>query len=456
MGNRGAEGTTGARRFAWALAALSVAALVLRVVLVLTRQDGAQTGSIMLIGGDGVEYWAVGRSLAEGGGFVGMDGPSARPPLWPAVLSLGLRVSGTALRDAQLVAALVGATAVPLSGLAARRVAGRRAGLATAAAVAVWPGFWLFEWTVLSETLLLPLVALFLLVVYRFIDGPGTLPAAAMGAVVGLLALTRSEQILLAVLVVAPAVLLVRDAPWRRRIGWAAAAGACCLVVLVPWLAYNQGRFEHPVYLSSGVGNTLLAGMCDKAVDGDVMGLYDTRCNVGLALRADAEGRVLDYTEADAERLDAALERIEDRTGDLPKVVVAREGRVWGFYRPGHTANFWQDWSKAHPLAVDLWIRLAPLLLVAAAAGALVLRRRGRPVYPLLAMVGLVVVTVAATIGEPRYRAAAELPLTLLAVVAGLAAWDRVRRPGRDTARDDEPEDGGASTPAAPAAPSST
>jgi hypothetical protein len=72
------------------------------------------------------------------------------------------------------------------------------------------------------------------------------------------------------------------------------------------------------------------------------------------------------------------------------------------------------------------------LLLVPAVAGIVALRRRRRAVYPLLAFVATVVVTVAVVYGETRYRAAAEVPLVLLAAVgidAGLRGISGGRRP---------------------------
>jgi hypothetical protein len=58
------------------------------------------------------------------------------------------------------------------------------------------------------------------------------------------------------------------------------------------------------------------------------------------------------------------------------------------------------------------------LLLVPAGAGIVVLRRRRVAIYPLLAFVATAAIAVAPTIGDVRYRAAAEIPLVLLAAVA--------------------------------------
>jgi ABC-type transport system involved in cytochrome c biogenesis permease component len=55
------------------------------------------------------------------------------------------------------------------------------------------------------------------------------------------------------------------------------------------------------------------------------------------------------------------------------------------------------------------------------------LRRRRIPLYPLLAFVLTVVITVATAYGETRYRAAAEVPLVILAAVGLEALLPRKR-----------------------------
>jgi hypothetical protein len=55
--------------------------------------------------------------------------------------------------------------------------------------------------------------------------------------------------------------------------------------------------------------------------------------------------------------------------------------------------------------------------------GAVILRRRRVPVYPLLTYMGIVVLSSMLTIGDLRYRAAAEVPLVLLAAVGLVAVW---------------------------------
>ena len=83
-----------------------------------------------------------------------------------------------------------------------------------------YAGLWVYERAILSETLLLPEIALFILLVYRFRENPTMRRAAVLGGMSGLMAMTRSEQILIFPLVVLPVVLGVNRPNWRRAITW--------------------------------------------------------------------------------------------------------------------------------------------------------------------------------------------------------------------------------------------
>src|SRR5690606_16153169 len=99
-------------------------------------------------GGDGLRYLVLGDDLADGYGFVtsrqtrAPDG--SRAPLWPLITSIAPRLGFDPGVPQQFVAVLVGAVAVPLTGLAGRRVAGPRVGLVAAGIAAVYPGYWAY------------------------------------------------------------------------------------------------------------------------------------------------------------------------------------------------------------------------------------------------------------------------------------------------------------------------
>jgi uncharacterized membrane protein YoaK (UPF0700 family) len=75
----------------------------------------------------------------------------------------------------------------------------------------------------------------------------------------------------------------------------------------------------------------------------------------------------------------------------------------------------------------------------------IVRRRRGPPVFPLVVMIVVTLLTIALTYGNNRFRASAETALAVLAAVAVDAAWRRLRStraPSTDGAGTPEPAPG--------------
>ena len=209
-------------RFAWWLALVCAAALILRLVIVfLGRHD--------TLSGDGFFYSGEADLNARGQWFVNVFSSSKppdalHPPLWTLVLTVWAWLGQHSSFAQQILASCIGSLTVAA-----------RVGLIAAGIAALYPGLWVYERALLSETLLLLGIAIIILLGYRFWAQPSARLAAALGIVCGLLALTRSEQILVFVALVAPLILAVRNLEWRRRIGWLALAALCVAVVVTPW-----------------------------------------------------------------------------------------------------------------------------------------------------------------------------------------------------------------------------
>jgi 4-amino-4-deoxy-L-arabinose transferase-like glycosyltransferase len=404
------------------LALVATGALVLRLAYVVSIRNRF-VSPFFTINGDGLDYHFIAQNLAEGNGFVSRftGTATARPPLWSLYLAAVSTFGRESILSHQIAAALVGACTVVLVGLCGRVLAGERCGLVAAGLAAIYPGFWVYERALLAETLLLAIIAATILIVYRFRDHPSALMAGALGAITGVAALTRSEQVLVFPLIVLPVVLAAR-APLRQRIGWLALAAVATTVVIMPWTAYNRSRFEEPVFLSTGLGNTLIAGNCDAAYYGELVGLYGPACSMAMGPTLGPE-ESKDQSTVDLALRRNALDYMSDHLDRLPVVMLAREGRIMGFFRPGQVARRWAAWSGSPVWAVWGLLAVSWLHIPAAVYGAVILRRRRVPVYPLLTYMGIVVLSSMLTIGDLRYRAAAEVPLVLLAAVGLVAVW---------------------------------
>ena len=412
------------RRFVLIVGLVAGVGLVLRLVAVLTDQDPIDGVPFpFTIGGDGVDYYWTAETIADGGGYVGLSGAHTRPPVWPLFLApfSPLDIPNHPLLTHQLVAAVLGTVSVVLVAFAGRRVAGARVGLIAAAVAAIYPGFWIYEKALLSETALIAAVAGFVILAYRFLARPSAALATALGFMVGLLTLIRTEQTLVAVVIVAPLILTRRVETFRTRLIWSVSAALAMALVIVPWLGFNNDRLGSPV-LATSLGNTMNAGNCDGSYHGSLLGFYDTRCN----LRISGQGPD-DPVERDLWLRDRAFDYLADNAPRVPVVVAAREARVWGLFRPAQTARLWSDWSETPIWTTRLWLGGTYVLLPLAGVGVWRLRRRSIPVFPLLGFIGIVLAAVALTIGEPRYRAAGAVPMAILAATGvewvGVKLW---------------------------------
>jgi len=166
---------------------------------------------------------------------------------------------------------------VALVGLAARRITGDRAGLIAAAFAELYPGLWMFERELLSETLLVLGVAVAILCAYSFIAQPTRGRAVVLGGVCGLLALIRSEQALLLLVLLVPVVLSRSRVPARRSASWLLASIGTAVLVISPWTIYNATRFDHPVLLSDNLGAAMTQGNCGRVFSGKLIGYYDNK-----------------------------------------------------------------------------------------------------------------------------------------------------------------------------------
>jgi len=112
--------------------------------------------------------------------------------------------------------------------------------------------------------------------------------------------------------------------------------------------------------------------------------------------------------------------------------------RTWGLYAPRQQVSF--ESLEGRPRAWQLrgtlmYWALAPFAI----AGAFVVRRRGRPVWPLASAALTVTVVAAMTYGQQRFRIAAEPVILVLAAAALEAVWHRLRARRDDSVASETP-----------------
>lgn len=364
-------------RFAVALALIALAGLVSRVAYVWWNRNG-------IVRGDGFVYHFGALNLVDGIGFYDPKSGAAlagHPPAWEIVLAapglLGLR----SWLSQQFVSCAVGTATVVMTGLIA------------AALAAAYPFVWLYERELLSEPLAMLGTATTIWLAYRFRAKPGAWLAVALGVAVGVMAMTRSELLGIAVLLILPLILSARSVRFQRRCVW--------------------------------LGAAMVTGNCPPTFHGKLLGYYEFGCIVFVA------GVDTEYSVADGQYRDHALDFLERNKAREPIVVAARVGRVFGVFRPA------QQMHLETERATDLWVLQLGfvvywILVPLAVAGVVLARRRRIAVYPLLAFPLIVLISVIPTIGSVRYRAPAEIALVILASVGIDAVFRAVQaRRGR-------------------------
>jgi hypothetical protein len=398
-------------RFTRCLGLIALGGLLLRVVYVLVaKRDEPALG-------DAIYYSAQAQEIADGGWFMHPDHPreaADHPPLTALVLAPVSFLVPNEILAQRLFQTLIGAATIVVIGFLARRLAGDTAGLVAAGIAAVYPNLWVNDALTMSESTSTLCIAVMLLVIVRFADEPSARTAAWCGIVGGVAVLARAELALLLAVAVVPIALLVRSAPLRRRVGWIGLTGGLALAVLAPWTVYNAGRFDRPVLISTNDGLTLGGANCATDYDTSSVGLWHLDCLGPGVLTTD---QLEDPSIVSERYRDQAFEYIGDNLGELPRVMAIRIGRTWNLYDPAFMVRFTGPEGRELPVS---WAGLAGyyLLVPLAVAGAAVLRRRERPLWPLLATVVTVTVTSALFYGHIRFRTPAEVALVVLAAVA--------------------------------------
>jgi 4-amino-4-deoxy-L-arabinose transferase-like glycosyltransferase len=416
------------RRYVVLLVGVTAAGLTFRLIYALNFP-------ITSVSGDGSWYHFGALSLAAGRGFLNppvyvftrFKTPGAdHPPAWTVVLAVVSRLGVRSFEGHRAVACFVGAATIPTIGTVGRRLGGPRTGLAAALIAAAYPNFWMYESMLLSETLAILVVAVTILLALRFSDRPRLGRGVALGAVCGLLALVRAEQILLLGLLVVPLILMTRDYGLGQRVRWLAAALAAAIVVIAPWSIFNLERFDRPTLLTTNFGAALAISNCDQTYRGPDIGYWLNSCTFPATGRLGDQRAYLipleaaqhheDASQLDAEERRVGLEYARSHLSRLPLVVLAREGRTWNVFRP-----FQQ--MQLDLIAGNIWIIRVGFfaywsLAILAIVGALVLRAQRRKIWTLAAFVVTVAIATAITFGQTRYRAPADVSIVLLAAVA--------------------------------------
>jgi hypothetical protein len=404
-------------RFTVALAIVVAVGFVLRVAYVLLVAPDE-------LGFDAIWYELQSQTLSNGQGYVDPDAffrlgarvPTASfPPLWPLLLAAGSQVGLDTERAHQFLGCILGSVTIALTALIGRRVVNRRVGLVAAAIVAISPMLIAADGSLMAESLYVALVTAAVLVAYRAIDADHWLSFVALGGLLGMAVLTRSDALICAPFVVVATAWRTVDVSIARRVGYGAAAMTMVGVLLVPWTLRNDAQLGEPVALSSNSGSALEGANCAGAYKGSLVGTWDASC---LVITRDPTRTELQWA-ADARA--AGIDYARDHASRLVVVAPARGLRAWSLWNPVDQAEL--EAVESRDRAWQVVAGVATIALVGAAiAGTVRLVRRGATIAPLVGVVLGCTATALLAYGNTRFTLAAQ-PALAIATAALLVRW---------------------------------
>jgi 4-amino-4-deoxy-L-arabinose transferase-like glycosyltransferase len=423
-----------ARRRTLALAALIALALALRLGWI-AWADFRPT-----LSDDAGRYDFLGRSLAEGGGFVNPNGATTMfwPPGYPFVLAAVYKLwPERAFGDHEVIAALVlnaalGAATVALTYALARRAYDERVGLVAAAMVALFPSLVFFAGVTLTETAFTTLLLLGVWLIVVSDERRDVRIVALAALVLGFATLVRGLA-LLAPLALVPYGWRIHGA-WRPALLRAGVIAAAMLLVVAPWTIRNYVESGSLVGISSNAG-----------VD-----FY-----IGHSEGADGRGRKVDelvfqYPELPAAEAEARVssdgfERGVRWAARHPLTEVSLSARkVWWLWYRDDEALRWTDGHGERDVMPE-GVRRALIVLsnvfywpvVLLAAAALLTTRWWRRPAGVLLVALLVCWTLAhvAFFGDPRFHAPMTPVIAVFAAAAIVAGVSRATRRGATAPR---------------------
>jgi 4-amino-4-deoxy-L-arabinose transferase-like glycosyltransferase len=393
---------------------------------------------------DAGAYHLLANNLADGKGYVrpfdlaafGLTHPTAEyPPLFPAALSVGSLAGARSVDAQRILNCIIGTGTVFLVGLLGRRVRGDAVGLVAAALAAIYPMLFIADGVLMSESLFALLVTAALLLAYRAVDRPTPWRFAALGAVLGLAALTRTEGLLLALVLVVPLALRLRHLTTGRRVLFGVVALGATVLVIAPWTIRNATQFDAFVPISNNVGSALDGANCGPVYSGSDIGLWRSSLlgrDAGTSGAACFEGfdvRAPGFNEATAAAThrDDGLSYAVHHAGRLPVVAAARLLRTFGAFHVSQELDVESFEGRPHGWLVGGFVAYWVLVPFAIAGLVLLVRTRAL-VWPLVAPFVAVAIGSVLTYGNQRFRIGAEPALVILAAVAFVAIAVRTRR----------------------------
>ncbi len=418
------------RRSSLDVLAIFIAALALRLIY-LWQIRGMPFFRVPV--GDERSYWEWAGRIA-GGDWIGTE-TFYQAPLYPYFLAVIRAVFGDSILTVYISQALLGSGACVLMYLAAKRLFSRRVGVAAGLMLALYPPAVFFDGVLQKASVALFLTSALVFVVVLTIEHPRWWLWLAMGAGLGLLALTRENALALVPVALAWFAWRVRGPGWKSRLGCGAALVGGFLLILLPVGIRNYSVGGSFLLTTSQMGTNFYIGNGPDA-DGTYVPIRPGRGNPRFERKDATEmaekalGRSLSPGEVSDYWMTRSWEHIRSRPGCWLRLMLRKSLLVVNRYEVPDVEDyyFYTRWSwLVHGLG---WVWNFGVLFPLAGVGVWLTRSKTRQLWVLYALFLAMGASVAAFYLFARYRLPL-VPLLMPFAAIGLVEGCRVIRYGK-------------------------
>jgi 4-amino-4-deoxy-L-arabinose transferase-like glycosyltransferase len=362
----------------------------------------------------------------------------SRPPLWPFILSVFYLLSpqgnpqlvdaGQQVFYGRLLYSFIGSLTCILIYLLARKLFGTRIALISGMFAAVYPGLFIYDGWLYTESLYTFLLTAVIYSLYRLQRTPQRKWTILSGLFLGLATLTRPNgPILFGMLFLwSIAVIMSKVSPWQTVVKSTMAIACIAAALIVPWTYRNYLVSHTFVMVSIGEGEVLLGSYNDNVLRGTT-GLWTSPRFI--TPRPDVPPTVLNshdtkgYTPTDDKiATDYALHWMLAHWRDMPRLLSYHWKSMWSSYTNDDNLPYRQYPLQLSSQIVGYMILLMPLpVFLLAIFGLLVTwSRHKKQLIIVYFAIGLTIAQNLIFYGSMRFRAPIE---PLLVLSAGGALW---------------------------------
>jgi 4-amino-4-deoxy-L-arabinose transferase-like glycosyltransferase len=348
-----------------------------------------------------------------------------RAPLWPFVIAAIYAVMGFHNLYARLFLCLLGSCTCVLTYLLARDVFNKKVALVVGIIAAVYPGLFIYDGWLYSESVYTFFVISFAYSLFRLQRTPRIGWMIGCGVSLAGASLTRPNGIALLVLVLIWAAFMLRTRilPWGKVVQTVLVITCLTFGLIAPWTLRNYTESHQFILIATGSGQQLAGLYNDAALTSHYFGA------LGLWLPA-SQVRPPLTDRSDAGETAYAFRWIRTHLADMPYLLSLHFINMWRPYTSEEGLPVREFPSRLSSKVVWFLMNTTPVAIIFLAACGLVVtfRSKRKELLGTYLVIGLTIVVCIVLMGSSRFRAPIEPLLVLL--TGGAIWWLTANEPG--------------------------